>query len=220
MKRFSLACLALFFVSSCSNQKSSPPLTLLQQEKKPLVVLVPVIDHSKSNLEWDISDELTASLAQRLTQRNNFTLVPIQKVKNRLKKLHPKDDPFASSLTWMKSVFEGTQFIIFTELMEHDEVPRAETPLVSMNLQECSSDLNTSMRVRVVDLRSEEPRVILQEIIHDSHHIPRQFTRINFYQVAWGSDRFAISPLGLAHSELIKMVSSRLEEYILRASSS
>lgn len=73
------------------------------------------------------------------------------------------------------------------------------------------------MRVRVFDLRGKEPKIVLQELIHDSHFIPRQFTQANFYQVPWGHESFSISPIGLAHAEFTKEISSRLEDYILMA---
>jgi hypothetical protein len=74
-----------------------------------------------------------------------------------------------------------------------------------------------SVRVRVIDMRGKQPKIVLQELIHDTHHIPRQFTRANFYQVAWGKESFNISPMGLAHAQLTKEIASRLEDYILLA---
>jgi hypothetical protein len=76
------------------------------------------------------------------------------------------------------------------------------------------------MRVVVVDNRGQQPEVILQEIVHDSHFIPRQFNQYNFHQVSWGNEEFTISPLGMAHTQFLKEISSRIEDYILLAQSS
>ena len=103
-------------------------------------------------------------------------------------------------------------------LFEHNEAARVPhtAQITTSNIQNCSADLNITIRLRIVDLRPFEPKIILQEMIHDTHHIPRQFTRANFYQVSWENEHFHISPLGLAHAELVKDLCNRLEEYILR----
>ncbi len=61
-----------------------------------------------------------------------------------------------------------------------------------------------SVRVRVIDVREKTPKVVLQEIVEQSHHVPRQFTKANFNQVPWGDEAFDISPLGIAHDQLCK----------------
>jgi len=71
--------------------------------------------------------------------------------------------------------------------------------------------------VRVLDLRTPEPKIVLQELIHDVHFIPRQFTQSNFHQIAWGQAGYETSPLGIAHEELTKEISLRLEDYIIHA---
>ncbi len=74
-----------------------------------------------------------------------------------------------------------------------------------------------SVRVRVIDLRSAEPQVVLQELIHDAHPIHAQFNQVNFYQVPWKDQSFSISPVGTAHGKFTKELSQRIEDYILIA---
>ena len=114
----------------------------------------------------------------------------------------------------MKKSFQGDQFVVFLELVEHEEVYKQDRKKTA-DISECSADLNMSMRVRVFDLRGTEPKIVLQEMVHDSHFIPRQFTQTNFYQVPWGHESFSISPIGLAHAEFTKEIASRLEDYIV-----
>lgn len=75
-----------------------------------------------------------------------------------------------------------------------------------------------SMRVRAFDLRGNEPLVILQEIVHHSHHVPRPFTSENFFQVSWENAAFNITPVGLAHANFTKEIAKRIDDYILTMS--
>ena len=95
------------------------------------------------------------------------------------------------------------------------EVPVRNTK--NLSSADTSANLNMSLRVRMLDLRGPQPSIVLQEIVHDSHHIPKQFTRANFHQVEWGKGSFNISPLGLAHAQLTKEIASRIEDYALLA---
>ena len=74
-----------------------------------------------------------------------------------------------------------------------------------------------TMRVRVFDVRGNEPKVILQELVQNSHFIPRQFTSEHFYQASWGTENFQITPVGLAHAKFTKELASRIGEYVLLA---
>ena len=77
-----------------------------------------------------------------------------------------------------------------------------------------------TIRVIVVDIRQAQPVVILQEVVQDSHFIPRQFNQYNFHQVYWGNEEFEVSPLGMAHTQFLKEISSRIEDYITLAKGS
>ncbi len=213
----SLASLAL--LAGCAHKEVTDVASVKEQiSTRPIVALVPVIDSSKCDLSWDVSEELTDALFTRLTKRDKFYLASPQKVSSLLQKTNRSSHPFSGDLSWMKQVFKGLEFVVFVELFEHVEQERIneKLPTLSANMKEVSSDLQISIRLRAVDLRSQTPQIALQEILHETHHIPRPFTRQNFYQVAWKNDAFAISPLGIAHQDLVKAITSRLEEYILR----
>ncbi len=210
----------LVLLSGCLKKGSTDVSTVAEEiNARPIVALVPIIDSSKSDLSWNISEELTDMLFQRLAKRDKFYLASPQKVEAQLKRTDAASNPFSTDLSWVKKVFNSSEFVVLLELFEHEERHRLEEsrPAIHANLKESSADLNISVRLRAIDLRGETPRIALQEIIHESHHIPRQFTRQNFYQVSWNNDTFSISPLGIAHADLVKSIASRLEEYILRA---
>jgi hypothetical protein len=180
----------------------------------PVTALVPLIDRTTSKLPWDLSDELTSAIYNRLALKNKVHLVDSRKVHARVKKLGPAQNPFGDDLGWVRNVFNQEEFVIFLELVEHEEVP---VPSETIHAKDLPAELNISVRVRVLDLRSGSPRIVLQELIHDSHHIPRPFNRYNFYQTIWGKEGFSISPLGLAHAQMTKEIATRLEDYILLA---
>ena len=188
-------------------------------EVRPIVAIVPFIESSKAELSWNVSEELTSLLYQRLAKRDRFYLASPQKVAMQVRKIAPSEEPFSLDFSWVKQAFPGSEFVVFVELLEHVENYRIEKnlPVKPASYKASSADLNISVRLRAVDLRGSQPKIVLQEILHETHHIPRQFTRANFYQVSWKNDNFGISPLGIAHVDLVKTITSRLEDYLLRA---
>ena len=203
--------------AGCNQNNTSDTQTAFQSAhspSKPLVTLVPVINSTQAQVEWNLSDELSSEIFYQLSQSKELALVAPNRVRTTVKKLKNEQNPFGTDILWVKQAFATDQFVVFLELTEHDEVLRQERKKISAP-EECAADLNMSMRVRVFDVRGEEPKVVLQELIHDSHFVPRPFTHVNFYQTSWEDDNFAITPLGLAHAQFTKEISSRLKEYIL-----
>lgn len=206
---FSLALILL----GCRSNETEQAAMKSRSEQKPLVALVPVIDNTKNTgYAWNLSDEFTASIYSCLVQGPLY-MESIPKAIEALKKGKEVKNPFGSDIAWIKNAYEKEQFVIFLELVEHQEILKQNTSAVS-DPKTSSADLKLCMRVRVFDLRDNEPRVILQELIQDSHFIPRQFTQANFCQVSWGDENFAFSPLGIAHWEFAQEVASRIEDYI------
>jgi hypothetical protein len=162
------------------------------------------------DLEWSVSEELTSTIHYRLLQKNRLYLVDHEKVASAVRKLDASHNPFGANLAWVKRAFPEDEFVIFMELVEHEEIPASQKGGTA-------SELNMAMRVRVVDLRHDFPKVILQEMVRGSHSIPKQFSREYFFQVPWGKESYSISPIGLAHSDLSQEVARRVEDYILLA---
>lgn len=209
---------AILLVAGCEKQPQSSGVALQQRTSlKPIVALVPIIDHSRSHLAWNLSEELTSAIHYRLTQKDKLYLIEPSKVAATLKKLKDSNNPFDVDLTWIKKAFFEDEFVVFMEILSHDQVAiNAKDP---HSPQEAPAELTISMRLRVIDLRGEEPAIALQEILHNSHYLPKQFTSSHFEQVEWGKDAYAISPLGLAHAGLSKEIASRVEDYILSSMS-
>jgi hypothetical protein len=208
--KYSIVALTLL-LGGCGQEQTSTALIEEPLSTRPIVAIIPVIDHSRHDLSWNISHELTQSIRQRLTQHDRLYLLNEDQVYAMTRK-SAQDDPFGLETLWIKKAYSQNEFVAFFELIEHREMPIITT---EGSNQENPAQLDITMRVRVFDLRSERPRVVLQEIVEQTHHIPRQFTRNQFNQVPWGDEMFEISPLGLAHEKICQEVASRVEDYIL-----
>lgn len=208
----------MFLVGACQKDNKSADQARFYENglAKPIVALVPMIDSSRSELSWNLSDEMTALVHYRLLQKNKMYLVDEEKIGSILKKVKESNNPFDTDLNWVKRSFLGNEFVVFMELLSHDE-----TSLVKegMNASDAPSELSMRVRVRVIDLREEQPKIVLQEIIQDVHLLPKQFNQTNASQVEWGKENYSISPIGMAHTQLSKEIASRLEDYILLSTS-
>ena len=214
---FFFLCSALALLSSCQKQEDEATALKSSQSQRPAVAIAPVIDSSESGLNWDLSDEITYTLSSRLAQKTKLSIADPQRTKSQIKKVKANSNPFGTDLSWMKTAFPGEEFVVFMELIEHHE--RLSDTSENSSPEFSPAHLELGMRLRIIDIRSSEPLVILQEIIQDSHFIPRQFTSHNFTQSPWNSEEFSITPVGIAHSLLIKELSSRIEDYIFLAKS-
>lgn len=211
-----LSALALIAGGCDDEQSQMHSYNQTNTQVKPIVAVVPVIDNTKNTYDWSLSDEFSSTIYYRLSQQDRIFLVDAPHVRAKTKKLGEGQNPFGPEFSWVKKAFHGDEFVVFLELVEHEEVLKQDRKKPSPQ-ENCAADLNMSMRIRVFDLRGLEPKIVLQELVHDTHFIPRPFTQANFHQVPWGDMSFSISPMGLAHAEFTKEIASRLDDYILMA---
>lgn len=209
-----LALIAAGCHQSSDNNNDRPAALHQEARTRPRVAIVPVIDHSVNGCRWNLSDEFTSQICDELYQKDNMRIVNPNKSKALLKTVKTEANPFTTQLDWVKKVFKDDEFVVFLELVEHQEVYRQDRK-TSKSLQECSADLNMAMRIRVVDLRGEQPQVVLQELMHHTHFIPKQYTEKNYFHPSWNYDSFALSPTGLAHEQFVKDISSQINAYIV-----
>ncbi len=177
---------------------------------RPIVALLPVADLSRHDLSWNVSHELTESIRKHVSEHNRLYLISKDQI-DEIQHKSAQRDPFGIETGWVKKAYPLNEFVAFFELVEHREIPL-------VNGEGSPAQLSVAMRVRVFDLRTEQATVVLQEIIEQSHHIPKQFTRNQFNEVpqaSWGDEMFEISPLGIAHEKLCQELATRVEDYIL-----
>ena len=213
---FYLACM-LF--SSCTKVQDEHTVRFHEDgRKKPYVAILPVIDQSGAKIGWSLSDEFTDSLTQSLLKKNNFCLASLEDPNQITTTLHEKQNLFDMNPLWMQKTLTPYEFVVFTELIEHDIHPK---PLKNRLWDKItpSCELSLSMRIRIFDLRHSEPTTILQEIVHQSHLIPKPSALHEQQPEKWKSMTFTVSAIGLAHSQLAKEIATRIDEYILLAKS-
>ena len=210
------ACMLLF--AGCKNDNSVSALIEKPVTTRPIVAVVPVMDQSRHELSWNVSQELTSAIRGRLAQHGSLYLLSEDQVYEMTRKSNQKSDsgrdPFSMETAWIKKGYPGNEFVAFFELLDHHELSIASP---NSTQEESPAELTLSMRVRVFDLRGEAPKIVLEEVAQQSHHIPKQFTKSQFNQVPWGDEMFDISPLGIAHQKLCQELASRVEDYILES---
>ena len=211
--RCAVLCLSLALIATgCQKTQDEKHAThVAQKSARPVVALVPLYDRTANHdVSWNLSEELTRGIGRKLMEHENFYLVSDQQVRAIAQKMQQHRDPFAAEISWMKRLFRGSEFVIFTELLEHEEVSVSHAKGL-----DSPAIFNISMKVRVVDLRGDKPLIVLQEILHHSQELPKQFTRANFRQIAWGQDDYHMTPIAIAHTALIKEAVDHIEDYIL-----
>ena len=210
---FFVLCIAAF---GCSTKNMGDQATRFHEDGrvKPVVALLPVFDRSGADMGWSLSEELTDHLQERILNRNNFYLSSPQEIQEAISHLQDQHHPFSSNTDWIKEAFKDQEFVVFTELVEHDI---HDKPLKGNFLEKItpSSELAATMRIRIFDLRSSHPEIVLQELIHQTHLIPKLSTFPSADPERWKKLTFHVSPIGLAHTQLVKEVEQRIEEYIL-----
>lgn len=176
---------------------------------KPSVSVASVLDTTSFDAFWSLSDELTQGVMNQIASTG--------KVFVRSQEESPfTENPFASDLSWMKREFQGEEFVVFLELVEHEFAPVRTKGAVP---QEASSNLNMAVRIRVVDLRHETPKIVLQEMVRDSYFVPKTLIPTDYSVDVWGTEGYRKSPMGIAHAGLIQEIASRIADYVLLAKS-
>jgi hypothetical protein len=179
---------------------------------KPRVALVPIYDRSGEEFAWSLSDELTHAIYQRILNQGSLCLADLTEIK----KTTPNFNPFGQELGWLKKTFQNHEFVVFAELVEHNIHPKQSQGSFLDKLTP-SCELDMTVRLRIFDLRGESPEIILQEIIRQTHLIPKQDAITDQDPGKWRHKTYTVSPLGFSHYQLSKELVSRIEDYILLA---
>ena len=212
--------LTSFILSSCATRNLAVDDQFHYHDDglaKPRVAFIPVLDTSNSDSPWSLSEKLTEDIETRLYKSGKLFLSGdyhmLGKDRSHLLELNP----FSDEIDWVREMDSQAEFIVFIELSEHNLV--ANSPgkkLFNLQLPR-SYSLDISIRVKVIDLREKDPNVILQEILHKSFYIPWKFSSIDYKQSGWSRAAFNLSPIGLAHSQIVRKITNHIQDYILLA---
>ena len=185
--------------------------------KKPLVAMFDVLDSSEASMPWELSDEFSTELTKRIKKQDNLFLIRQDEIEWQYPLQSDTKLPFVND-TWLKENHPNADFLTLVELIEHDVVPRNPEKLSDENASS-SYDLNVSARIKVIDVRDDAPKVILQEMINQSTYIPSQLANIDYNGTRWGKTMFLVTPVGLAHAKMEKAIVKRIEDYVMLAKS-
>jgi hypothetical protein len=209
MRRIPAILIALAAASCSRNQ--SDEMTRFHEDgrAKPTVAVAAMLDTTTFDASWSLSDELTQGVMNLVASTGQIYVHSQQESPF-------TENPFGADLTWMKREFLGEEFVAFLELVEHEF-----TPVITQGItaQEASNHLNMGVRVRVIDLRPANPKIVLQEMIRESYFVPKTLIPTDYSVEVWGTETYKKSPMGIAHSLLVKEIASRITDYILLAKS-
>jgi hypothetical protein len=203
---------SLCLLCSCQHT-TSPEFTKFYEDgrAKPVVAIAPIIDTSSFDMSWSLSEELQDMLVDHLAKKGTIYIPEQSNVS-----LHSSENPFGSDLSWVKREFAPNEFVVFLEVIQHEHVPARA---VTDPLETASTNLNIAARVRIVDIRSGHPKIVLQELIKDSYFFPKNILPVDYSLVSYGTEDFLLTPIGVAHGKFAKLLVERLNDYILLAKS-
>lgn len=214
MLRFLMFIPLTFFLISCQS-RSKETFTKYYEDgrAKPSVAIVPVVDSTNFNYPWSLSEEFTDLLITKISHKHSLFLPEDGIIKY---DFSYSQDLFGTDLEWMKQAFNPHEFVVLVEFLQHKKSPvsKKNTPTA-----ELSSNLNLTVRLRIIDLRKNQPEIVLQEKISDSYFISKNVLPTNYEIVTWGSDEYKTSSLALAHGQIAKEVVERINDYISLAKS-
>lgn len=188
-------------------------------EPKPIVTVVPIWDRSQHSLDWDISEEIREGILRHLAAGGEV-FVPKDELLANDQRIH-YDNWSMGDFSFAKN-FESADFVVFVELIDHQEEPykkREVQPLYPAN-GDVSEVLKLAVKLQVMDVRGSSPKVVLQEVLHSNHMMPKSPSgmEIDYRQVAWGEVGYGNTPIGQAHSRLERDAARQVEQYIRYAS--
>ncbi|MCB1107957.1 MAG: hypothetical protein KDK76_07680 [Chlamydiia bacterium] len=220
IKRFGLIFTLCMVIFGCSTKGSHDQATRFHDSgrAKPSVAFIPVFDRSSASVGWSLADEFSDQLRSHFLKRNNLYLSIPEDINHIVANLSDENNPFSNNIGWIKETFGAYEFVIFSELVEHDIHSK---PLKGNFIDKItpSSELSLTMRIRIFDLRGKVPEVILQEFVHQDHLIPRPSNISEPAPEKWKKMTFMVSPMGLAHAQFSKEIIRRVEDYILLSKS-
>ncbi len=204
-------CLALF--AGCQkNQGSEYSKYHEDGRSKPVVAVIPVIDSSSFEMPWSLSDEMTSLIRKKMSSKETLFIPSSEE----LHSISYSNEPFGTDISWVAQNYEPNEFIVFLELLDHQTV--AENA-ANANQERTSKSINMTARIRVVDIRSKTPKIVLQETLTDSYFVSKNILPINYEIAGWGTDDYTTTPMAMAHIQFAKKIVERINDYVLIAKS-
>lgn len=202
---------AWLFCAGCAPTYRDTTLYQRCGSQKPIVAVLPVIDMTtkESPLTWDLSRELTDEIRKRVYDSKKIYLLR-EGGSREIAKMLTTPNPQAISSSVISNLRDA-DFAVVAEIIEHEDVDHLQ---LKPKVADVGSLLSLALRVRVIDVREEKPKVILQEVLDNDFLVSRAYLNWDYSKTPWGSEAFACTPMGMAHNRLIRTLVSRIEAYI------
>lgn len=182
---------------------------------KPKVALLAVIDTTQVCIPWDVSREINDRLRYQAMCNGELFLLSENEVAGRLQGSE-LFNYFDTDFSYV-SRFGGSDYVVALELIEHDVVPYEKGMCLSnlpMQKYRWQAILQMKLRLRVIDVRCNKPKILLQEIFASDYAIPLGCEYLDYSRCGWGSSAFADTPWGRAHARMISDLVCRIETVI------
>ncbi len=201
--------------TGCAPDNRDTTLYQRSGRQKAIVAVLPCINKvTDYELTWDLSREFTDEIRKRVYDSSRIYLLRDHGSLEIAEKLNTPNPSMISREEINK--LGAAEFVIVAELIDQTEVPYNPKKHVddSFIRSDVASVLNVSMRVRVIDIRNEEPKVILQEILNNEHVIAGAYKACDYSRTPWGTEAFQRTPLGMAHGKIVRELVTRVENYV------
>lgn len=190
--------------------------TLYQRtgRQKAIVAVMPIIDHtSEHHFPWDLSREFTDEVRKRVYDSSKVYLLRdggSLEIAEQLNTPDPKMIPESAI-----KALGAAEFVVVGELIDQKQIPYG-LPRCKDNpsLEEVGAVLSLALRVRVIDIRHEKPKIVLQEVLNHEHVVARAYINTDYSKSAWGTESFERTPMGMAHNRLVRELLARVETYV------
>lgn len=212
MRGFSLLILSLLTIA-CSPQNQYPDYVResWQTKCKPKLALVPIIDKSGCELPWDVADEITDRTLELLIDSKDVLITPIAQFEQGVNSL-PANALTTNNLDFARK-FSCVDFVVLMELVDQEFAaycPSEVTCQYRIRGELCDEILKQSIRLRIIDVRGDCPRLIAQEIFESNQMIPRAYSGTNYALVPCGSQEYHSTWLACSHQRLARDLSARI----------
>ena len=205
------------FISGCSNRFNDTAAYHSSGRAKPVVAVLPVIDSTsgdKKEYHWDRSEEFTTEIRKYISDSSQLYLLNLAAGMNTAQTLNT---PHVSEISEdLLQSLSPAEFAIVSELIDEKVIPyglrnaNASRP----HLSDIGSKISIALRVRVIDLRGKEPKIVLQEVIYQDHDVAKAYYNCDYKKCPWGSARYATTPMGIAHAKVIRELVAHVEGYV------
>lgn len=169
--------------ASCGFTTNSGLVTTgyFEDDHRPHILFQPVEDRAKTAHSMQAAALCTQAITQRLGCKNRLSI-----------STSPMDITSAKS--------QGKQFIVFTQLVQHEEG------------KEASPELSVSIHLKILDIRSESPKVLFQEVLNHQTVLLQPLD--SDCNLEWQDENVRLSPLGLLYTKLSREIAEHIEKQV------